>query len=412
MSTGPRSRPGSPATIHWASACAGPAGERHPRGVESGQHEVVIELRSQAHDEVVVGREALRAVIELLDAGVLHHRDPVHGVAQQDVELAPVLGQQLELERFRDLVGGNPGLGVRLEAAHQQPADLLLEIGVAIRVAQRRRRPRQPVDRLGDDVVVLGGVERDGHPDLLADGLGPLPAAIHHVLALDVTAGGGDRGDPGAIDGPAGRLRPLEDPRVQAPGPPGQRLSEVGGIDLGVVREPDRAGQVLGAHQRPHGIRLGHRDVMRLQALGARHVDGASHLHEAIGRGRDPQRAALVPTGAEADLSLQARIQLAAVEHQPGQGRVRTQLADDAGRMPGRPARQLSLLEQDHVAPAELRQVVCDATADGAAADDDDLGALREVVGGHCLAFRHCMRPPAVRVAIWANHIDLSLAPV
>jgi hypothetical protein len=35
----------------------------------------------------------------------------------------PVLGQQLELERVRDVLGGAPRLGVRLEAADDQPAD-------------------------------------------------------------------------------------------------------------------------------------------------------------------------------------------------------------------------------------------------------------------------------------------------
>ena len=114
----------------------------------------------------------------------------MHGVAHQDVELVPVLGQELELERLGDLVGGDPRLGVRLEPAHEQPADLLLEVGVAVWVPQRRRRSLEPVDRLGDDVVVLGRLQRNGHPDLLAEGLGPLAAAVDDVLALDVAPAG------------------------------------------------------------------------------------------------------------------------------------------------------------------------------------------------------------------------------
>ncbi len=269
----------------------------------------------------------------------------MHGVAHEDVELVPVLRQQLELERLGDLVRRDPRLGVRLEAAHQQPADLLLEIGVAVRVAQRRRAPVEPADRLGDDVVVLGRLERDGHADLLSERFGPLAAAVDDVLTFDVAAGGGHGRDPAAIDGAAVGLCSLQNPHSAAPGAPGQCLGQVSGVGLGVVRQPDRAGQVPGAHQRPPLARLGHRDVMRLQALRARQVDGPAKLRQPVGGRRDPERAALAPAGPEADLGLQARVEPAAVEHQLGQRRVRAELADDAGRVPGRSARELSLLE-------------------------------------------------------------------
>jgi hypothetical protein len=42
--------------------------------------------------------------------------------------------------------------------------------------------------------------------------------------------------------------------------------------------------------------------------------------------------------------------------------------------MPGRAGRELAALEQDDVAPASFREVVGDAAADNAAADDDGLG--------------------------------------
>ncbi len=49
-----------------------------------------------------------------------------------------------------------------------------------------------------------------------------------------------------------------------------------------------------------------------------------------------------------------------------------TQLPDKAGRMPGGPAAELPLLQQDHVGPAELREMIGDRAAYDAAADDDD----------------------------------------
>jgi hypothetical protein len=46
--------------------------------------------------------------------------------------------------------------------------------------------------------------------------------------------------------------------------------------------------------------------------------------------------------------------------------------------VPGRTGRELVLLEQDDVGPAEVGEVVGDAAADHAAADDDYLGAARQ----------------------------------
>ena len=47
--------------------------------------------------------------------------------------------------------------------------------------------------------------------------------------------------------------------------------------------------------------------------------------------------------------------------------------------MPGRACGQRVLLKQDDIGPAQVRQVVGDAAPDHAAADDHDLGAVREL---------------------------------
>ena len=92
--------------------------------------------------------------------------------------MVPILFQQLEFERVGNRVGTHPRLGLRLEAADDQPADLLLEVGVAVRVAQDRHVGVHAVDRLGDDVEVLGGVQRDVHARHRADLLGPLARTV------------------------------------------------------------------------------------------------------------------------------------------------------------------------------------------------------------------------------------------
>ena len=98
-----------------------------------------------AQDELIVRREALRAVEQLLETRLLQHGEPVDGRLHQHAEVVPVLLQQLELERVRQRVRGDPRLGLGLEASDHEAPHLLLHVGVPVGVAQN-------------------GQVRDGHP--------------------------------------------------------------------------------------------------------------------------------------------------------------------------------------------------------------------------------------------------------
>jgi hypothetical protein len=78
-------------------------------------------------------------------------------------EVFPVLVQQLELERVRDGLGRTHGLASGSKPPTTQAADLLLDVGVAVGVAQDRQVTAHAVDLVGDDVEVLGRVQ--GHHD-------------------------------------------------------------------------------------------------------------------------------------------------------------------------------------------------------------------------------------------------------
>jgi hypothetical protein len=54
-------------------------------------------------------------------------------------------------------------------------------------------------------------------------------------------------------------------------------------------------------------------------------------------------------------------------------------LGDDAGGVPGRSAGQLSLVQQQDVRPAPLGEVIGDAAAGDAAADDDDPSLVGQI---------------------------------
>ena len=74
----------------------------------------------------------------------------------------------------------------RLEQAEHQAAALLAEVPVRRRVLQHGQVRVDAVDRLGDEVVVLGRLQRDVHPGRLAELAGPHAGAVDDVLGLDV----------------------------------------------------------------------------------------------------------------------------------------------------------------------------------------------------------------------------------
>src|SRR5712692_9732784 len=169
--------------------------------VETGGDEEVPQLRRLAEDELVVRGEALRPVVQLLHAGRGQDRDPLDRAFHQDGEVLPVLGEQLELERVGQFVGRHPGLGIGLEPADEEPADLFLDIGVAVRVAEHGQIAVHAGDLVGDHVEVLGRMQRDGDPAHRADLLCPLARTVDHDLGLDVALVGPHPGDRAAAAG-------------------------------------------------------------------------------------------------------------------------------------------------------------------------------------------------------------------
>ncbi len=80
-------------------------------------------------------------------------------VSHQRLELLPVLVEQLELEARRDRIEV-PWLGDRFEAAHDEPADLFLVVDEAVGIADHRKLRGDAIDLSGDEVEVLGRIQR------------------------------------------------------------------------------------------------------------------------------------------------------------------------------------------------------------------------------------------------------------
>src|SRR5439155_14557114 len=188
-----------------------------------------------------------------------------------------------------------------------------------------------------------------------------------------------DDRDPGDLD-------VLADPDAARPRAPGERRRDVGGVGLAVAGDPDRAGQIVGAHQRPAPGRLAEADLLRLDAEAPRHGGGALELDQALRGVRHREAPATLPPGGLSGLRLERGVELRAVADELRHVGGGAKLADEARRVPRGAARERPALEQDDVAPAEAGQVIGGAAADDAAADDDG-----PRVGGQ--AGGHAVRP-------------------
>ena len=271
------------------------------------------------------------------------------------------------------------GWSADLVGAEQKAARLFAHIIAGVAFAQHAHfRQTGGLARLdfrvslGDDVLVLDGNDRHVQPDHGPGLAREIAAGGDHMLTGDVALAGVDHpfavrllrdaGDGGvAINGGAQLARAL-----------GQGLGQVGGLDIAVIGMLDGADQVIGLGERPDFL-----DLVRGQEVDV-HADGLGHarivailVHPVLGQSK-----ADVGHLGEADLELGLGFQRG-VETD----RIFVQLADRIGhveqgqqarRVPGGAARQFLALDQHHIAPAHLGQMIEGRDADDPSADDDD----------------------------------------
>ena len=361
------------------------SGRRDAHRVEAAADPDVLQSGRRAEDEVVVRGERFGTVVELLDLRGLERRDAVDRVFHQDLERIPVVRQQLELEVLgypatvaRAL---QPRRGVGLEAAHQQPAHLFLEVDVAVGIAHHREVANDAGNHVGDDIEVLAREERHGHAHATAHLARPLAAAQHDDVGRD-RAGASllvlpvERADAApAVDVDqcrVGDAHAFEDLHAAVARALGERERQVGRIGLAVARQPYRALEVVGPHQRIHRARLGRPDHVARHAIRLGDGCRALQLDHPVRSARDGQRPAPLPAGRESGFALEVRVQVRRITDQPRHALVRAELTDETGRVPRGPGREAPLLQQHHVLLAELGQVIGDRAAHDAAADDHD----------------------------------------
>ena len=294
-----------------------------------------------------------------------------------------VLGQAVEAEGLGDAVHA-PGLGHGLEGADQELAGVLLVVGAFVGDAQHRQVARHLGQRLGDDVEVLGRVQR--HRDAHRGGelARPHAGGEDDGRGRDGSLVGHHADRPALLDQDALDLDALDDPGAALARTLGEGLRGVDRVGLPILGQEHAAHSVADLEQRVAGLDLGRPDHLDREPEVLRHRGAALELLEPLGVERQADRAVLLEPGRLPGLGLQRVQELGGVLGELGHPPRRAQLPDQAGGVPGRAAGELPALQQQHVGDAEPGQVISDRAADDAAADDDDVDAGGEW-WGHAL---------------------------
>ncbi len=225
---------------------------------------------------------------------------------------------------------------------------------------------------------MLGRLERDGDTHRLGELTGPHAGTVHDVLGLDVTMRGADAGDRLAAGQEAGRGHALEDPHAQLAGALGQRHGDVYRVDPAVLLDVEAGQDVVGVGEREQLLHLTGGDLLDVDAAEPVESRDAAVLLEAVGIGRHLDEAHGLESGRQSGLRLQPAVEIARVLPHLRRGlRGGAERHHEPGGVPGRSGREPVALEEHHVGPAEVGEVVRERGTDHATADDDDAGAVR-----------------------------------
>jgi hypothetical protein len=151
-------------------------------------------------------------------------------------------------------------------------------------------------------------------------------------------------------------------------------VGDAGGIDVTLHGIPEGAEEAFLVEKGMKLLRLLHGDELGFEAQHPRLALG--HLQEVQpgGRVRQHEAARHVDAAGLAGNRLDLLVEVDGVGLQLGDVGIAVQGVHAAGGVPGRPRGQFAALQQHHVAPAGLGQVVKHAAADDPAADHHHLG--------------------------------------
>ena len=320
-------------------------------------------------------------VDDALDACRFEDRHALHGATEPGHQALEIVGKQFAVGIPGWQPARRPGFGEPLALVDADQAGLLLltQVGGGVGVAGHGEflaSLGQFRHRSGDQIVVLD----------VADG----KVCSHHLRHLPGVAAGGVDHDFGN-DAPlfrhqfpfaarqridAGHSVVPHYPGAQLPRPPGHRLAKPGRVGMTVVAGPGAGQHAFG---RDKGIQPGDLfdvdDLHVVADVGGDSAQVAEPVHIPLGEG-EADAAAAMPTDSLTGQLLQFPVQGDAVFVNLGEVVVAHQVGALTGRVPGRARRQLALLDQQDIAASLCREMVQQAHAHDAAADNNNASLI------------------------------------
>ena len=350
------------------------------------ERSAVVEARQSGRrtdERVAIGRIRNGAVDDALDANAAELRHAQARVFDVLLEAVRVVVEQL----VRELVGNTVlpmHAGIPLVGAQDKAVTLLTQVITDVRVANERQAciaaGQQFGHIFGDQVLVRqgdDGQERADHgrhfTTAVAAGVDDLLGRDDALVRLDTPLARRC-----ARDGSNARI--AMNCATAVASTLGQSLRQLRGVNIAVIRVVQAAQNVVSLEERMALADFAGAEHFEIDALRMALRHHVAELVHAVARMREANAAGDVVIDVVTDLLAERCVQLGAVALQlddvPRSGEVRAV----AGRVPGRPGRQLVTLQQHGVGDAQLSEMVEGAAAHRAAANDDDL----------CMRFHGC----------------------
>ena len=376
----PRDVPGEHVMRHLATHQPFGHHQTDPRrlaeaGDDAATGEIAAQFGHRTKHHVGIGRPDHRAVDHPLDPGLGHGGHPVDGAHHVVLDPVEIVGKEImrEIER-RAVLGPEPH--VALIGPDQQALALLSQVIFAVPVRDRWQAPVHPGDRgngLGHEILVLGRLQGQldaGQPRHLAR---PQPGGVDHPRRADLALRCLD--DPCAVRlGPRGRhRRETMDLCAPLPRPDGIGIGHTRRIDIAAIGLEHDGPDAVEIDQRVQPLGLVPRNLVEIHPVKPGLGGLKAQLMRAVLGLRKVQAAGLKHAAALPRLGLQIVVKRHRVMLQTADVGAVMQPVGVGRRMPGRSARQLVALQQHHVAPAKLCQMIQDRAPDHAAADHDRL---------------------------------------
>ena len=338
---------------------------------------IVAQAGGRTHQVAGVGRVGDRAGHDLLDAALRPRRHAVEGIHEAVGDDIHVGRGQVEVEVPVDAVDA---IGLRaggLVRADEDAVDLAAVVRRRAGVAGDGDLPIERlhrIERLGDEVLMDHGDDRDVESHHGTDLRGVVAGGIDHVLAHDAALLGDDFPSTVGQCVHVGDAVVPDDLRTQLASTLRQGIGGTGGVGPAVVRRPQRGLDVVDVlHERIELANFVSADDLVLDTepiqLGA---DLTVPEHVLVGDS-EPQGAAAVPARRQSGLRFDRRVERDGLLVDLGHVEIADEVRHEAGSMPGRARGEFALLDQDRIgAPALVGEVVEQADTHGAAADDHD----------------------------------------